>query len=292
MCSVLALSTKPIRRPRPLPRRARIRAHHAEAVVTRLVASETLNGGLHAACRLGRLVDAILLCSVQSHALGVQDAEGWTPLHYAAEYGHVNIATVLLAAGANVDALGGPKGQTAMHRAAARGWVPVLQTLVASNASVSLEDTDGCLALDLAAPHSEAREELGARIEVFAGFHDAVGHGSVAAVQRMIDSGTHSLDERNDLGCTPLHISAVAGHFSISRRLLHAGADSNALTSMKDTPLHYACCIQHEAMVTLLLQAGADPTLQNGDSLVPGDLARGHVGILALLRGGWRDCER
>lgn len=53
----------------------------------------------------------------------------------------------------------------------------------------------------------------------------------------------------------------IVGSVAITRLLLAAGADPNALNSEKRTPIHYALAFGHAQVAGLLWKAGADLTL-------------------------------
>jgi ankyrin repeat protein len=77
------------------------------------------------------------------------DADGWTPLQYAAFDGHADIVSYLINQHALVDARA-PNGQTALMFAARNGHVDVVKLLVSAHADVNLDDGSGNTALALA----------------------------------------------------------------------------------------------------------------------------------------------
>jgi ankyrin repeat protein len=67
-------------------------------------------------------------------------------------------------------------------------------------------------------------------------------------------------------GGSPLHQSAIRGRNRISRLLIEAGADVNALSDLKTTPLHHAAKAARVRTARLLLERGAriDAVDENG----------------------------
>ena len=60
------------------------------------------------------------------------------------------------------------------------------------------------------------------------------------------------------LGTSPLHLAAHAGHVPTAEVLLKAGVSRDARTKVDRTPLHLASQEGHKMIVQLLLQHGAD----------------------------------
>ncbi|EAN77209.1 ankyrin repeat protein, putative [Trypanosoma equiperdum] len=112
---------------------------------------------LHHAAYSGniRVVDFILSaqCSGQQQQqridLDAADADGWTPLHYAADRGFVSITARLLEEGANVNAKDGMK-RTPLHLAATSGRVDVVKLLLSSGAMRGVKNVVGLTALECA----------------------------------------------------------------------------------------------------------------------------------------------
>lgn len=81
--------------------------------------------------------------------VNMQDAEGRTPLHYAAAHNHTRVAKVLTDAGANTE-VSDTKDNTPLHYAAGYGRVDVVDILLQAGADVSKQNHTGKTALELA----------------------------------------------------------------------------------------------------------------------------------------------
>ena len=73
---------------------------------------------------------------------------------------------------------------------------------------------------------------------------------------------------------TSLHQAAVAGHASVVRALVDAGANVQQATADGWTALHWAAYEGHEAAVETLLDLGADACKGDSDGCTPVDYAR------------------
>lgn len=81
-------------------------------------------------------------------------------------------------------------------------------------------------------------------------------------IQLLLDSGW-SVDARNDLLETPLHLAAYNGHAPSAECLLDRGADVNALNSDGETPLFYAARKNHYRIARLLIRRECNLSLKN-----------------------------
>lgn len=78
-----------------------------------------------------------------------QDAEGRSPLHYAAAHDNTRIAQALVDAGANVE-LADTKSNTALHYACGYGRLDVVDILLRGGASVAAQNATGKKPVELA----------------------------------------------------------------------------------------------------------------------------------------------
>jgi ankyrin repeat protein len=102
------------------------------------------------AAEAGDVEQVRALLKQDSRLLNGQDAEGLTPLHYAANDGHVWVAHLLLTEGAEAS----PRtssGLTPLHIAAAQGYAKVAEVLLAHGAEINSQTNDGVTPLSFAA---------------------------------------------------------------------------------------------------------------------------------------------
>ncbi|KAJ2723184.1 hypothetical protein GGI07_002819 [Coemansia sp. Benny D115] len=90
-----------------------------------------------------------------------------------------------------------------------------------------------------------------------------LGNGDVEAVLRMVSAGM-SVDLRDSVGRTPLHIASASGNVEVVRVLIHLGADVNALDRVGNTPLTLAATSARADIILPLLEGGADPRVGQG----------------------------
>ena len=98
------------------------------------------------------------------------------------------------------------------------------------------------------------------------------------------------INERNDLGETPLYVAAENGCFDIVNLFLHQGkgVDVKIATCGGRTALHAAAAGGHTAIAELLLEAGADVatvTMVDGEAVTPlvEAAGEGHLDTVRLL---------
>ena len=73
-----------------------------------------------------------------------------------------------------------------------------------------------------------------------------------------------SIEERNELGETPLHLATKANKLEAMRTLIDLGADVSAQTyDVGMQPMHYSCMYGYSDATIMLLEAGADAHAPN-----------------------------
>eukprot|EP01087_Luapelamoeba_hula_P009705 TRINITY_DN2528_c0_g2_i1.p1 TRINITY_DN2528_c0_g2~~TRINITY_DN2528_c0_g2_i1.p1 ORF type:complete len:136 (-),score=27.55 TRINITY_DN2528_c0_g2_i1:108-515(-) len=102
----------------------------------------------------------------------------------------------------------------------------------------------------------------------------ASARGYTEDARRLINRQT--VNERDDMGNTPLHLAAAAGHLPIVMALVREqGVDVNAQNSLGKTPLHDAVWRNNEQVVKFLIETVKVKTdIRDKDDHVARDLAR------------------
>jgi len=100
--------------------------------------------------------------------------------------------------------------------------------------------------------------------------HQAVEKGDMQAVQKHIAAKT-SLNKKDYLGRTPLHIAAMKGNIAIAKALLDAGADPEQKRKDGKTPLDVAR-ENHQTAIVQLLQTPKEQQTGTGRGLIDGGL--------------------
>jgi hypothetical protein len=95
--------------------------------------------------------------------------------------------------------------------------------------------------------------------------HQAARKGDLERVKSLLSLDAKQLNAQDQLGDTPLSLSAAYARWDLLRYLLEAGADVNVITRTNSTSVHCACYHDRADMVELLLQKGGAPCLQVKD---------------------------
>lgn len=202
----------------------------------------------------------------QPGAVNVAQADGTTPLHWAAHWNDVALVDSLIRAGAKVDAAN-RYGVTPLLLAAAHGQgLSVVDRLLRAGADANASTGDHETALLLAARA-----------------------GNAAAIKVLLAYGADPNVKEGWRGQTPLMWAAAENHLDAVKTLLEGGGDLYAISETLFTPLLFAVRAGHLEMVNALLQAGANPNdvLKNGTSALTLAAANAHWQIgLTLLEWG------
>ncbi|WFD31624.1 protein S-acyltransferase [Malassezia sp. CBS 17886] len=189
---------------------------------------------------------------LQSHAATARDtdAEGITPLHWAAINAHADCCAVLLEHGADMHAMSGDLQATALQWAARNGHVHVMQFLLESGADPLFMDRQGFNMLHLVTHSSQVMPLVYAlQLPVFApgaalDYKDPQGHtalmwaafqGDAISVDLLLKHGA-DVHTKDEAGLTPLHWAVVRGNQLCVRRVMAAGADLDAKTHEGKSP--------------------------------------------------------
>ncbi|XP_075982855.1 uncharacterized protein LOC142981068 isoform X2 [Anticarsia gemmatalis] len=230
----------------------------------------------------------------------VRDADGRTPLLWAASAGSAAAVLALHQAGSKVDDAD-RDGLTALHCAAARGHTEALETLVGlCGARVDVSDSHGCTPLHYAAAlgHADATSALlqhGADAHRQdrrgrSAAHTAAAKGQIETVRILGARGTN-LWLRNSKGDLPLHEAVASGRRELVKWLLDGRPSQvNATNHEGRTPLHIAAATDNADLCRLLLDRGAEvnPVARSSknEPLTPLDCAttRGHRSTAKYLQ--------
>ncbi|WP_341815607.1 MULTISPECIES: ankyrin repeat domain-containing protein [unclassified Wolbachia] len=113
----------------------------------------------------------------------------------------------------------------------------------------------------------------------------AAKHGHLETVKALLKIEGIKIDERNELGFTPLHNAVLKDHKEIVEFLIQTGANVDA-QHLYGTPLHYAVSYCHKETVEVLLEKGANVNAVNTHGMTPLDYAKGQNVEILLKAGG------
>ena len=200
--------------------------------------------------------------------MNIRRVEGMTALHEACCNGEVAMAKALLKMGTGVKAED-EWCETPLHKACYHGHEGVVKLLVKAGAEVEAANKDGCTPLFMAS------------LDRSAGGHCGV-------VKQLLTAQANLEAVHVKSGWTPLLLASDAGHTSVVKVLLDAGAETMATCKNGKTPLSYASYHGHERVVKLLITAGANTGVTDKGGWTPEKWARqqGHVEVVCLLTKG------
>jgi hypothetical protein len=117
-----------------------------------------------------------------------------------------------------------------------------------------------------------------------------IRHGRVADVAAAVSSGV-DVDIRDRFGNTPLVVAAQNDRKRISKLLVKAGADLNAVNVAGNSALHYCYAYGHFDLAEFLERRGADVSVRNEAGVAPRDVLEGDADANARWREAKRDAE-
>jgi ankyrin repeat protein len=151
--------------------------------------------------------------------------EGTTPLHVAASHGDIFSTILLVRHGADVNATDG-NGFTPLHCVSGtKETVVKLQEILREN--------------------SEIQDKI------------YISYNGEDCAKELLQNGAN-VNQKEIMGCTPLHAACKMKHSNLIKIFLENGADINALNNMKQSPLHSCLAVGNIEDAELLLESGAD----------------------------------
>jgi hypothetical protein len=114
-------------------------------------------------------------------------------------------------------------------------------------------------------PTEETKDETKEEIEIVAPsstIQEAAFFGNTKAISEHIAAKT-DLNQKDEYGSTPLHISATFGKTEVALLLIAGGANLNEKSADGSTPLHTAAFFGRKDIVKALLDNNADVSLRN-----------------------------
>jgi uncharacterized protein len=201
--------------------------------------------------------------------------EGVTPLQLASINGSAAMISRLLKAGADANAPLTPAGDTALMMAARTGRPQALRVLIEAGADVNARETwGGTSALMWAVAE---RQVEAAQVLIGAGADVAARSNYVAAANGRGFEGRTPIGDRTDTKVqdfasgwlTPLMLAAREGDVPLSRMLLDAGADRNAVAGDGKTALAIAIFNGNYDVGSFLVEKGVDVNRADAQRFTP-----------------------
>ncbi|XP_012737414.2 B-cell lymphoma 3 protein homolog [Fundulus heteroclitus] len=197
-----------------------------------------------------------------------QDEDGDTPLHIAVVQGELPIVhrliQLLRLARRSLDIYNNLR-QTPLHLAVITKQANMVEVLLGAGADPAVLDRHGQTALHLCCEYQQL---------------------DCLSVLLSLSSSSLCLEIRNFEGLSPLHLAVLQGHQDLSKMLLDAGADINAMDIKSgQSPLMHAVESNNADMVHFLIENGCDVNSQSysGNTALHISCGRGQVDTVRLL---------
>jgi ankyrin repeat protein len=196
---------------------------------------------LFAATALGDFDKVSEFLSEDPSRANESQADGLTPLFYAARHGHLKIVQLLLSAGANAGIYVERwwMESTPLHAAAIHGHADICALLLENAAGIESRNEHGYTPLLMAARW---------------------GYLDLASL--LLDKGAN-IDAQDNFGVSALNWGAWFGKPELVQILIERGCDVDLQGSQGRTALHFAAEHGRKQIAEQLLLAGADATLKN-----------------------------
>ncbi|XP_075228695.1 transient receptor potential cation channel A1 [Lycorma delicatula] len=234
-----------------------------------------LSTPVHLACAQGAIDIVKLMFGLQpsEKALCLQscDVQKMTPLHCAAMFDRAEIVRYLISEGADINALDKERRSPLLLAASRGGWRTVL-ALIHLKANIHLKDSNHRNILHLVVMN-------GGRLDDFA---------SAVIKAQSEEHLRELLNEKDNMGCSPLHFASREGHIRSLENLITLGACINLKNNNNESPLHFAARYGRYHTVKQLLDSEKGSFIINetdGEGLTPLHIAsqQGHTRVVQLL---------
>ena len=208
---------------------------------------------------------------IAAHAdVNAQEADGFTPLHWAVQRNNAQLVDLLIAAGANAKAVS-HFHVTPLYLACNNGNAAIVERLLGAGADPNETELEGQSALMTAASNGNPEVmrlllKRGANANAVEAFHGqtalmwAAAEGNAAAEEELVEFGGQ-VNAKSKNGFTPLLFAVRDGHIDAAKTLLKHGASVNDVATDGTSALNMAVVNAYFELASVLLDAGADPNM-------------------------------
>lgn len=205
---------------------------------------------------------------------------GVTDFHRACQFGHISSLVSMFRKGEvfDVDAVDALHN-TGLHEACINGHWEVVRLLLKHGASLDVKNLAGKTPLDFVRTPSLTAFINEFKMRSIMSKDHFITHLIWQQQQSKIvpflkDQQSESdrkalVNDKDDLGFSPLHAAAIFDRPEVIKVLLKYGASINACSTTGISPLHDACRFSSAGSIKCLLEAGADPNLRNASGHKP-----------------------
>ncbi|KAH8306988.1 hypothetical protein KR044_002213 [Drosophila immigrans] len=234
-----------------------------------------LSTPVHLACAQGAIEIVKLMFDMQPLekriCLSCTDVQKMTPLHCASMFDHPDIVSYLVNEGAEINALDKEHRSPLLLAASRSGWKTV-HLLIRLGASIDVKD-------------AAARNVLHFVIMNGGRLTDFAEHVANCQTQQQLQL---LLNEKDDMGCSPLHYASRDGHIRSLENLIRLGACINLKNNNNESPLHFAARYGRYNTVRQLLDSEKGSFIINesdGAGMTPLHISsqQGHTRVVQLL---------